>query len=114
MERLLDSDPLTGESVVFDFDPVTNKMTLTHRQESSIVDSILDANKRMANDVEKTRKGIKDDLVHYARIPNLVIMQWKAEKGVDLFNKGHRRKVFQLLNDPDFRYLKSTTMHHDR
>ncbi len=43
-----------------------------------------------------------------AKIPNIVIEKWKAEFGVDVLNKDHWPKVKKLLNDPEYRWLKTT------
>lgn len=110
MKRVLDYNPLTGESVIFNYDEASDRLTLTHQQD---VNRILDQNKALANDSDRTKQQIKDDMVHYASVPNSVILKWQLEKGVDVFNTKHRKKVFQLLNDPEYRYLKTTEMHHD-
>lgn len=110
MKRVLDYNPLTGESVIFDYNQTTDQLQLIHKQD---VDHILDRNKELAADTDRSKKQVKDDMLHYASIPNSVILKWQLEKGVDVFNPKHRKKVFQLLNDPDYRYLKTTTLKHD-
>ena len=77
------------------------------------VTSLIDANKRLQNNEDLTRKGIKKDMLHYASVPNGVILKWKQELGVDLFNPHHRKKVFSLLNHPDYKFLKTTNIVHD-
>ncbi len=101
MKRLLDYNPLTGESVVFNYDDATDVLTLVHEQD---VSGILDQNKALAADT---------DMLHYASVPNSVILKWQLEKGVDVFNTKHRKKVFKLLNDPEYRYLKTTSITHN-
>ncbi len=108
--KLLDLNPLTGERVVFEYDTQTDKMRLTHEQD---VQSIIDGNKRLANDESLSRKGIKNDWWHYATIPNVVAMKWLQEKGVDVHNPAHKQSVFKLLNDPEYKYLKTTTLTHN-
>lgn len=107
LRKLLDHNPLTGESVVFEADGA--KVTLTHEQN---VESILDANKRLANDQSASRKGIKNEMWHYATIPNVVALKWKLELGVDIFDPSHRKAMFRLLNQPEYAYLKTTTLKH--
>lgn len=102
-------DPLSRTSTWFVTDPVTNTFKIQTEQD---VSHILEANKAMALDTDRTKLGIKRDMVHYARIPDSVIMKWKAEKGVDLFDKSHRKAVFKLINDPEYKYLKATHMTH--
>ena len=110
MKRVLDYNPLTGESVVFNYDDATDVLTLVHEQD---VSGILDQNKALAADTDRTKKQIKDDMLHYASVPNSVILKWQLEKGVDVFNTKHRKKVFKLLNDPEYRYLKTTSITHN-
>jgi len=108
MKIQLDYNPLTGESCHMQFNG--NEMRIVNTQD---VSSLIDANKRLQNNESLTRKGIKNDLIHYASIPNGLILKWKQELGVDVFNKEHRKKVFALLNHPDYKYLKTTTIMHD-
>jgi hypothetical protein len=42
-----------------------------------------------------------------ASIPLIIIEKWKRELGVDVMNKDHMTKVKQLLNDPQYRYLRT-------
>ena len=108
MRRLLDYNPITGERTVFEYG-ADDRMVITHEQD---IASIIDGNKRLANDDSITAKGIKNDMWHYASIPNALIVKWKQELGVDVFNKNHRKRVFRLLNSPEYRYLKTTSKHH--
>jgi hypothetical protein len=107
---LIDKDPFTGESVWYDFDHGSLRATITHEQP---VARIIDNNIADANDTERTAAGIKRDWWHYARVPNTVIVDWKQKHGVDFYNPDHRKRVFQLLNSPDYRYLKTTHKHHE-
>lgn len=106
-KRLLDYNPLTGESTFIQTDG--DQMRVVHEQD---VRGILDANKRLANEASVTRDGIKNDLLHYASIPNSLIIKWKQELGVDVFDKNDRKKVFSLLNSPEYKYLKTTALNH--
>lgn len=107
-KRLLDFNPLTGERVIFDYTH-DDKMLITHEQD---VGAILDGNKRLANNEGLTQRGIKADMWHYATIPNALIVKWKQELGLDVFDQSQRKRVFKLLNSPEYRYLKTTTKHH--
>lgn len=110
MKRLLDYNPLTGESVIFE-DNQDGTFNLHHMQARAVVDAILEGNKEMANDKELTRRGFKKDWWKYATIPNVIIMKWKQE-GVDIFNRDDRKKMFQLLNSRDYKHLKTTDAVH--
>ena len=74
--------------------------------------AIIEANKALQNSDSFTRKGIKAGWWEYANIPNILIEKWKNELGVDVFNKDHQKKVYSLLNQPEYRYLKTTTKMH--
>ena len=42
-----------------------------------------------------------------ARIPLIIVAKWRHELGVDYFNPDHQDKVDRLLNDPDWRWLRT-------
>ena len=42
-----------------------------------------------------------------ARIPLMVIAKWRNELGVDYWNPDHQDKVDALLNDADWRWLRT-------
>lgn len=112
MERyLIDRDPITGEECYAHFDDDGN-VRVEHSVPMSIVSKILDGNRAMANDEERTKDGIKHDWWHYARIPNVVALKWLNEHGVNIYDKAHEKEMFKLLNHPDYRYLKTTTKVH--
>ena len=107
MKRLLDYDPINKVSCFFEYGD--DGITLTHEQD---VSPILEANKRSANDDEKTKRGWKKDWWKYASVPAIVEIEWRNKFGVDLDNRAHRKKIFELLNHPDYRYLKATSKIH--
>ena len=107
-KRLLDYDPINGVSCFFEYKDST-EVILTHEQD---VSAILDRNKAMANDDDKTFRGIKNDWWHYASIPTVVEIEWRQKYGVDLADPTHKKKIFELLNHPDYKYLKTTNLVH--
>jgi hypothetical protein len=107
MRQLLDTDPLTGVSTYFNSEE--GQFRFTSEQDVSL---ILDGNKSLANRDSYTTKGIKEDMWHYATIPAVVELEWKQKHGVTLEDPNHRKKIFDLLNHPDYRYLKTTTKIH--
>lgn len=109
--HVLDHNPLTGETCLF-HDNQDGTFDIQHIQARSVIDALLDGNKEMANDTALTRRGIKQDWWKYATIPNVLIMKWKQELGVDIFNKDHRKKMFQLINSPEYKFLKTTSATH--
>jgi hypothetical protein len=54
-----------------------------------------------------SRKQIADGWWHVACIPVGVQMKWLDDYGVDVLNKDHFPAVKRLLNDPDWRYLRT-------
>ena len=107
---LIDQDPFTGESVYYEFNRATQHAVITHEQN---VGRIIDNNVDDQNNTWRTQKGIKRDWWHYARVPNTVIVEWKQKHGVDFYDKTHRKKVFQLLNSPEYKLLKTTHKTHN-
>jgi len=108
MKRLLDFNPLTGEACYFE--QSGDGSLLIHNVQA--VTKLLERNKRLASDTARTKKGMKKDWWHYASIPNILITKWKKELGVDIFDHNHKKKVFELLNSPEYRYLKTTHAKH--
>ena len=109
MKRVLEYDPWSGITTWFDYDE-SSDTTLIYREQD--VSAILEMNKALARDEEFTRKGIKNDYWLYAQIPNMIIEKWMNEYGVNVYDKGHQKKVYQLLNQPEYQYLKTTSKYH--
>ena len=108
-KRVLDYDPITGMTCYVDYEKSTDRMILTHEQD---IQPILDANKRAANDQEKTKRGMKNDWWKYASVPAVVQVEWANKYGVKMWDKNHDQAVFRLLNHPDYKYLKTTDKVH--
>lgn len=108
-KRLLSVDPLTGLMTWHSYDPLADETIISYTADSS---PVLERNKTMANDADYTRQGIKQEFWHYATIPVEVQMDWLINKGVDIYNPDHNKKVSELLNDPDYLHLKTTHLHH--
>ena len=106
MKKILDYDPAAGITQYFHYDEVSGDWSVESVQDTK---PIIEYNKILQNDGGYTAHGIKNEMWHYARIPTVVQEKWLREKGVDLMNKDHWGKVKQLLNDPEYRYLKTTT-----
>ncbi len=99
-ERLLDFDPETGLKTWHIYDPVTHETSLRYEQD---VEPILNANKAAQN----AASGPMGDMAHVASIPVVVQLKWYHEKGVAVWNPEHKQAVAKLLDDPDWRYLKT-------
>ena len=109
-KRILEYDPLTAMTTYVDYIPETDT-TVVHREQED-VNIILDANKAIQNDEQISKDGIKNGWWHYATIPNIIIEKWLNEFGVNVYNKDHKKAVYRLLNQPEYRYLKTTTKMH--
>ena len=109
MERLLDYNPLTGMKITFDMKD--DNIVITHSQD---VTPVIEDNKWALLDIDTHRKQAKNDWAHYAKVPEIVQMEWKVKYGVDFMDSNHWPRVMKLLNDPEYRYLKRTTYKHDR
>ena len=77
----------------------------THR-----VGDVLEQNKRAAAATLDRFVG-KQRYHHVAEIPNGVIVKLKKEHNIDVFSQdpAEQRRLMRLLQDPEYRYLKTTT-----
>jgi hypothetical protein len=105
MKRILDLDPLTGEATYF-IDNHDGTFTISNQQ--SGIENILEANKREANSENIWKKGIKKGWAHYATIPNVLVAKWSHEVGGDILSKKFEKELFKRINNPDYKYLKTT------
>lgn len=113
-KRLLDYDPNSRTATWHDYDEVNKVTTIAEIQD---VEPALDTAKALRHaDVggakglnEYSKQGIKNNWWHVASIPNSVIIKWKKEKGVDVFNKHQWKEVQKLLNDSEYAYLRTGT-----
>ena len=111
MKLILNHDPLSRETVFFEFDNHTNEVRITHEQD---VTPHLELAHAIATDDGITRAGIKNDMWRYARVPNAVIMEMKSKHGVDFFDKNDAPKVFDLLNTEYKRFKTTSKVHRIR
>jgi len=111
MKRLLDYDPLTGVTEIFHYDEMTGDV---HIETTQDVEPILEKNKVLQNYDDYTKNGIKNEMWHFASIPLVVQLKWLVKYGPvnDPMKKGNEKLLFRLLNDPEWRYLKTTNKIH--
>jgi hypothetical protein len=107
-KRLLDYNPLTGEKTWFQYDQ-NDVMTITHEQD---VQKILDYAHLKATNADYSKKGMKGDWWHYAKVPNIVILEMKQKHGVDFFSEEDAPKVFHLMNT-EYKAFKTTDKVHN-
>ena len=68
-------------------------------------DRLLDLNREAQNHCQPDNAA--RDMRMVARIPLIVIAKWRNELGVDYWNPDHQDKVDRLLNDPEWRWLRT-------
>lgn len=107
MAILFDYDPVTGIRETFDYDPINDQVTIRTEED---VSPLLDRLKAMRNDEDYSRKGIKNDLWHYATIPATVEMEMR-KKGIDIYDKNATKAILKEINQ-NYPWLKSTTKRH--
>lgn len=107
-KRIIDYDPLTRTTTYHEYDSLTDT---THIEEVQDIEPYLATAHEMRKDEDYTKKGIKEEFWHYARIPNLVAEKMLIEDGVNIFERGQEKEVLKLLNSK-YSYLKTTRKKH--
>jgi hypothetical protein len=107
--RILDYDPLSKEYTSFQYDELNDDVIIGYHQD---IENVLEYNKALANDADYSKRGMKESWWHYAKVPNLVQMKMKMEKGIDFHEPSHAPAVFRYLNDPENKYLRTTSKLH--
>lgn len=100
---------MTGMSIYFDYNELTDQTTLEYVQD---VEPLLELNKKLQNETEYSKSGIKQEMWHYASIPNGLVMKWLIEEGLDVYDDNAWPQIMRKLNDPQYAYLKATTGNH--
>jgi hypothetical protein len=107
--RVLDFDPLSNTTTYFDYDQLTDHMHITTVQN---VNPVIDAATKRRNDEDYSRRGMKGDMWHYARIPDSVALEMRTKYGVDMLSpKVDWKAVLKCINT-HYPALKTTTKHH--
>jgi len=108
-KRVLDYNPHTGVTTTFEYDHASDS-TIIGREED--VTAYVEYGKELQKHEQYSKDGIKRGWWHYCLFPPIIIEKWLREFGVDVFNRDHQKKVFGLINQPEYRYLKTTTKMH--
>lgn len=98
---LLDKTP---EGIVQTSDFQDGKLVVKTFQD---VEPILDRNKKLQSADEYKRQGIKNDYQHVASIPLVVVHEW-MKQGINIWNKDDWPKIRAKLQDPEYKYLRTT------
>ena len=107
-KQIIDHDPETHTTQYHHYDPVTGVTTIETVQD---VEPYLKRSRELRNDDDYSRKGIKNDMWHYASIPNSVIEKIMQDHGLNIFDKDHAKAVLRIIN-AEYPYLKTTRKHH--
>lgn len=103
MKFLLDSG--NGITRWMEYDYATD--TTTEYAEQDFTPEI-EATKSLQNDPEYWKDGVKNEFAHYGHIPVILLEKWSNE-GVDI---NDMQALFQMINKPEYSYLKTTTKNH--
>lgn len=103
MKCILDTDPLTGATEIFHHDELTQQSMVETVFDS---ESVVEANKLLFNQGD-TGYSASREMKRAASIPMGVVLLWKQRYGVDVFDRNHTKKVRQLLNSSEWRYLRT-------
>ena len=99
--RLLDQSGDT--KTYFGMDELTGTIQITTEQDLT---GFLERMKQMRRDSsDRWNKGVNESWLHYASIPNVVVMELK-NKGIDVFNPEDEKKLLAELNS-NYPYLKT-------
>ena len=107
MATLLDYDPLRGLEQWEDRTQ-DGRLQIHYRQD---VEPVLELAKIERDGGMADKAGKKQDIFLYARIPNTVQLEMKHKYGLDMNNKNHLKRIFELINS-DYPYCKTTNKKH--
>lgn len=105
MKRSFGKD-VWGSETFYESDGSTARITRVQD-----VTPIIEDNKKRAQDSSHSTAGIKKGWWHMAHIPNVVLEMWKSQgliKDVFFTQPEDLKRVERLLEDPQWRYLKTT------
>mgnify|MGYP003132099854 FL=1 len=98
-----------------DFSPIKRKTTYDADGDNLVQHSVQDVRPL----IELNKKEFNKDYINggvetkelgmrkVASIPLIIVEKWKREHGVDMMNKDHWPKIKKLLNDPEYRFLRT-------
>ena len=99
--RLLDQSGDT--KTYFDMDESNGNIHVTTEQD--LTGFLERMKKKRIDSNENWRKGIREDWLHYASLPSVVIMELR-NKGIDVFNPEDEKKMRREINT-NYTYLKT-------
>lgn len=101
-KHLLSYDPLNGLSTWFE--PDGDSYKIGHTQD---VARELEYSKNLQKIPEYKRAGIKNDWMHFAHIPAIVILDIKDKHKLDCYNPDDAKKIEQLLQTNEYAHCRT-------
>ena len=98
-----------------DSSPIKRKSTYDASEDKIVQHSVQDIEPL----IELNKKEFNKDYIHggvetretgmrkVASIPLVIVEKWRKEYGIDMMNKDHWPKIKKLLNDPEYRFLRT-------
>lgn len=101
---LFDHDPITGTSTYFEGDGQGGYTLHTVAD----CEPVLDHNKALSGG--GGREHWKGDVRLEASIPNVILMKWLAEDGIEWWTPEGQERIVRKVNDAEWRYLKTANV----
>lgn len=105
-KRLLDYDPVTNICSWFTYDDATDETTISYT--GGLAKQQAEVSQALKNDDAYTRKGMKNDMVHYAHITDDMLIRWHC-MGINIKDT---KELFRMVNKPEYAKLKTTNIVH--
>jgi len=105
-KRVLEVDPITKIITWFSYDDATDTTYISYT--GGDAKEKAEHSKALKNNEEYTRKGMKNDMVHYAHISDEMLLRWHC-MGINIRDK---KELFRMVDKPEYSNLKTTTLVH--
>jgi len=106
VKRFLSADPVSGIIRWVEHDQLTDVLTEGAYQDTA---PHVEYSRGLQNDEDYWRNGVKQEMAHYAHIPNILLEKWAIE-GVDIADND---ELLRMVNKPEYAYLRTTTKLHE-
>lgn len=106
-EKLIDYDPINGVKT-FGSSAGRYGETWAIRHEFDDVSPEVDASRELAKDQDHWKNGVKNSWLHYAHIPDALLLKWHTE-GIDINNPS---ELTRMVNRAEYAYLRCTPKIH--
>jgi len=101
--RLLDRDPLSGLVEYHHYDVATGRSYIETVQD---VAPILERNKALQNADDRGWSASRE-LRRAASIPDIIVLKWRTEEGIDVFDPNDWPAVKRKLNSSEYSWLRT-------